>query len=396
MKSLIRSLMAIGFLSLTSITIFSQENSSIASKLEQERESNLSVGAYGQLDYTQRVASSTSYAGKLDPHRVVLFLGYQFSPKIHLVSEFEVEHGNEFYLEQAYLNFSLNNKFQLRGGVMLIPMGLINEYHEPTRFNGVQRPSVDNIIVPTTWREMGAGVRGRLDNLSLTYQAYIFTGFNGYDTQDRITAKDGFRKARQKAINSYITSPNLSAKVSFNGITNLKVGLAGYFGRSQSKLFDKLNRNNDLATSRADSSVVNISMIGIDAQYRYKAFEVRGEYIHTFLGNTNKYNSFNGQKNDIGSQMQGWYLELAYDLLQNKYYGKQKLTPFVRYEDYNTQHKLASNVESDIYHFSEITAGLGYSPTHGVVVKADYQWKYNHSNSNLNENWINCGIGFAF
>lgn len=384
------------FLGIISYESFGQINNSSAYNMEAERDRRFAIGGYAQLDYNQRFATSTSYAGKLDPHRIVLFLGYQFSPKIHFVTELEVEHGNEFYVEQAYLNMKLNNVFQFRAGVMLIPMGLTNEYHEPTTFNGVERPSIASIIIPTTWREMGVGVHGRLSSISLNYQMYLFTGFNGYDTGQRLNGTDGFRKGRQKALNSYITAPNLSAKVNYYGINNLNIGLSGYFGKSQSKMFDKLDRNSHEARLRADSTVVNIAMLGIDAQYRLKGLELRGEYIHTFIGNTNQYNTFEGSRNDLGSQMQGWYLEASYDLLYHKFRGQRRLVSFVRWESYDTHFRVEDIDKNPNYNFSELFVGIGYSPVKGVILKMDYQHKINFMNTSLNQNWINCGIGLNF
>jgi len=133
----------------------------------------VTVGGYAQVDYNQPEGQN----GELDVHRMVLLLGYKFNDKVQFVTEIEYEHVKEVYIEQAFLQYSLNDRVNLRGGLMLVPMGLINEYHEPTTFNGVERPNVDKSIVPTTWREIGIGVTGKFDEISLRYQAYIFNGF---------------------------------------------------------------------------------------------------------------------------------------------------------------------------------------------------------------------------
>ena len=109
---------------------------------------------------------------------MVILVGYNFNDDVQFVTEIEFEHVSEVFVEQAFINYSIGNNVSLRGGLMLIPMGIVNEYHEPTTFNGVERPAVDNVIVPTTWRELGVGVIGRFPDASLGYQAYIFNGFN--------------------------------------------------------------------------------------------------------------------------------------------------------------------------------------------------------------------------
>lgn len=373
-----------------------QYNASKAESMEQQREQRFQFGGYGQIDYNQQVSSDTKYAGKLDPHRVVLFMGYQFSKDIHFVSELEVEHGNEFYVEQAYVNYRLNNALQFRGGVMLIPMGIINEFHEPTLFNGVERPSLSNVLVPTTWREIGLGLHGRIDAASLHYQAYVFTGFDGYNNGQKLNGKNGFRSGRQKALNSYITSPNLSLKLDYYGVRNLNIGLAGYFGKSQSMLMNKLDKSSEAAKQQADSSVVNIAMLGFDAKYKLQGLELRGEYIHSFISNTKEYNQVLGKKNDLGSQMNGFYLEAGYDLLHSKFNGSKRLVPFVRYENYDTHHRTEGITRNKSYHVQEWIAGVGFQPVNGVVFKVDYQYKKNRSASSKAENWINMGVGFNF
>lgn len=123
---------------------------------------------------------------------------------------------------------------------------------------------------------------------------------------------------------------------------------------------------------------------------------MRGEYIHTYIGNTNEYNFYNKKTNDLGSQMQGWYLEISYDLLYPKLKGERKIVPFLRYESYDTHYKVTGIERNSAYNFNEFFAGIGYSPVEGVMLKADFQWKMNPSNSLLNSNWLNLGIGLTF
>jgi len=112
---------------------------------------------------------------------MVLLFGYQFSDRVDFVTELEFEHVKEVFVEQAFIRYKLNEFMALRAGLILIPMGIINEYHEPTTFNGVERPSVAGSIIPTTWREIGAGLSGKFTDIGLKYQAYIVNGLNGYD-----------------------------------------------------------------------------------------------------------------------------------------------------------------------------------------------------------------------
>nr|HPR60993.1 hypothetical protein [Prolixibacteraceae bacterium] len=135
---------------------FAQEkNGNAAKNLQPISNEKVVFGGYAQIDYNQPLQSGFLQNGKLDVHRMILFFGYNFSEKTQFVSEIEVEHVVEIYVEQAWLNHQILPWLNFRGGLVLIPMGIINEYHEPPTYNGVERPNVDNVIVPSTWREMG-------------------------------------------------------------------------------------------------------------------------------------------------------------------------------------------------------------------------------------------------
>ena len=109
------------------------------------------------------------------------------------ITEIEVEHVKEVYVEQAFLNYRVNDWLNIRGGLMLIPMGIVNELHEPPTFNGVERPALDYYIVPTTWREIGLGFNGRIDAAKLKYQLYLVNGFISYDGGARLNGNKALR-----------------------------------------------------------------------------------------------------------------------------------------------------------------------------------------------------------
>jgi len=123
----------------------------------------ITIGGYAQVDYNQKEGDN----GVLDVHRMVMLIGYKFSDKVQFITEIEFKHVKEVFVEQAFLNYGIADNLNLRGGLMLVPMGIVNEFHEPTTFNGVERPSMDKSIVPTTWREVGVGLSGRINNANL-------------------------------------------------------------------------------------------------------------------------------------------------------------------------------------------------------------------------------------
>ena len=344
----------------------------------------VTVGGYGEITYNR----PTGKNAELDVQRLVILFGYKFDDRTQFITEIEFEHVKEVFVEQAFLQYSLNDQINLRAGLMLVPMGIINEYHEPTTFNGVERPSMDKAIVPTTWREIGVGISGKSDEVSLRYQAYIFNGFqstisdgNGTIIGGKLGGSNGLRGGRQKGAQSNFNNINFAGKLDYYGIPGLRLGLSGYFGRTQSPI----------DVEDVNGADVGIAMVGLDARYSKKRFTARGQFVHGTLSGTEVYNTATGK--DLGSALQGYYIEAAYNLLSQE--KKQQLISFLRYEDYDTHASIAGNLaKNNQYDRQEWTLGLSYKIANGAVVKADYQIKSNAAKITTNQ--LNFGIGVWF
>jgi hypothetical protein len=270
-------------------------------------------------------------------------------------------------------------------------MGIVNELHEPTVYYGVERPLLDKKMIPTTWREIGVGIHGNLHQASLKYQLYVVNGFLGYSDKAKFRGSDGFRKGRQKAAESVFTSPNLSAKIDYYGIPRLKIGLAGYIGISQSELFDGLP-DDDFLTQQADSSIVSITMLGVDATYNIAGVQLRGQFNYAQNGNTLEYNQFGDT--DLGKKMLGYYVEAGYNVFKTTDFSTE-LIPFVRYEFINTHHETEGFEPNKEYEIQLVTVGINWKIHSGVVLKADYQWIKNAAQTEY-DHAFNAGIGFVF
>ncbi|WP_420400378.1 hypothetical protein [Flagellimonas sp.] len=347
--------------------------------------SAVTLGAYGEMLYNQPEGQN----GEIDVQRLVVLLGYRFDDRTQFVTEIEFEHVEEVFVEQAFVNYNAAPNFNIRGGLMLVPMGIVNEFHEPTTFNGTERPAIDNVIVPTTWRELGVGVTGRFNSLSLGYQAYLFNGFKSAESDGEggvtgiLKGSNGLRSGRQKGIQSTIDQPNLSTKLDYYGIPGLRLGFSTYFGRTQAE--------DDVETF--DGSDIGISMLGLDARYAFNRFTARGQFIYASLSDTEAYNTLTGR--DLGSALQGWYVEGAYNLLPTGQ--RQKLFAFARYEAFNTHADTdGSLTANEAYDRTDITTGLTYHIAPGVVVKGDYQFRSNALDDGDVTDRLNFGIGVWF
>ena len=336
------------------------------------------LGGYGQIDYNEADGAAP---GKLDVHRLVLLFAYKFSDKVSFLTEVEYEHVKEVYVEQAYLRYQIAPKVNFVAGLMLVPMGIINEFHEPTTYYGVERPNVDKYIVPTTWRELGFGFNGNLPNANLKYQAYIFNGFKSFqDGSGALRGSDGLRKGRQKGAEAIASSANFSTKIDWYGIPGLRLGLSGYFGRTQTDESAEVN------------STVGVAMLGLDARYKFKNLDLRGQYINTNLKDTEEYNELTGK--DLGSKMNGFYAEAAYSFPLNDV---EALAPFVRYENYNTHASVEGDLEADkAFDRNEWIFGLNYKVAQGAVLKVDYQVVNNALPGSTSKNTFNAGVGVWF
>ena len=342
-------------------------------------ERGLSIGGYGEITYNNLEGKSDP--AEIDVQRLVILFAYKFDDRTSFVTEIEYEHVKEVYVEQAFINYALADGVNLRGGLMLVPMGIINEYHEPTTFNGVERPSLDSKIVPTTWREMGIGVSGRINNASIRYQAYVMNGFLSYGDSHKLRGLDGLRKGRQKGAESVGSDVNFAGRIEYYGLPNLKFGLSYYTGNTQT------------TAPEISNTQIGLSMVGLDYRYINGKLSSRGQFISSSLSDTEAYNL--AGNTDVGSAMGGYYVEGAYNLLPLD--SLQKLDIFLRYENFNTHQKTAGAlIANDAYHRVETTFGLSYHLANGAVFKADYQSKGTAVESSDAVGQFNIGLGVFF
>ena len=134
-----------------------------------EPESRVSLFGYGEMFYTRPLRNSAQT--QATARRAVLGFGYQFNERTRFAAELEIENAvvsssdkGEAAFEQLYVEHDLADDLSLKAGLFLLPLGYLNESHEPTRYYGVTRNQIETAIIPTTWREMGVGLMGRTDS----------------------------------------------------------------------------------------------------------------------------------------------------------------------------------------------------------------------------------------
>ncbi|NNE15459.1 MAG: hypothetical protein HKN51_10815 [Saprospiraceae bacterium] len=350
------------------------------------------IRLYAHVDYNQKIEANKRTPGKMDVHRVVTLFGYQFNRKTQFVTEIEVEHVKEIYVEQAFVKHRLTKGINLKAGLLLIPMGFVNEMHEPTFFYSVERPLLDKNIIPTTWREIGFGISGLFPKNSLKYQLYLVNNPISFNDSGTINGEKGFRSGRQKGAESTVTSlPGLSGQIEYFGWDGIKVGLSAYHGKTNTSLVNNFNGlQTPESTEVIDSSTVTLSMATLHAAMNKNQWTTRFQYTMTKFSNVVQYNAF--ANSDVPELMHGFYFLMAYDLIKNQ---NISFEPFVRYSHLNNHLRVSDNLEKNSALKQDIiTLGFNYKPDPGVVFKIDFQF-YNLGN-NTNYQQFNTGIGVWF
>jgi len=325
--------------------------------------------------------------GVLDFHRFVLIVNHSFTPRIRFVAELELEHAfiegleesGELELEQAYVDFLLTRSFNVRAGMLLVPMGIINERHEPPVYMGVERPFVDTVIIPTTWFENGAGLFGEIGR-GFRYRAYVMAPLNALE----FSADEGIRNGRQKGSRSDVRNVAYTGRVEWVGVPGLTLGASAWSGKSS------------FLAPRLD---VQVRVGEADVRYRRNRLEVRGEFAQVWIDDAERLNLTAGQLTgvspNIARQLRGFYAEGAYRVWQRG--PGRDLVGFARYENFDTQFRMPSGfIPLKQFDRDAWIAGAAYFPDPDIAVKVDYVWQRSLSTVVIAPNGFNIGIGWWF
>ena len=326
--------------------------------------------------------------GRLDFHRFVLLVTHTFSDRIRFVGELELEHAfvegleaaGELELEQAYMDFLLSRRFNVRAGMLLMPVGIINERHEPPVYYGVERPFNDTVIIPSTWFDVGAGVHGEIGR-GWRYRAFVVSPLNAAE----FSAEEGIRGGRQKGVDSNIGRPAVTGRVEYVGIRGLTVGASAWTGRSGFEFRPRFD--------------VPVSLAEADARYSRGRVELRGQLSQIWIGNADLLNDALarrvGVNPNIASAMRGAYAEASYRAISGASFGE--VGAFLRYENFDTQYRMPSgSVPLPQFDRDAWVIGANYWPDPDIAVKVDYSVARNQSAVIKAPNSFNVGLGWWF
>lgn len=319
-----------------------------------------SIGGYGEMHY------NGGNQDQIDFHRFVLFFGHQFTDRIRFFSELELEHSlaaddepGEVELEQAFIEFSLTDRIQARAGLFLIPVGILNETHEPPTFFGVERNIVETNVIPTTWWEGGAGARADLGG-GFSADVAVHSGLS-VDT----TGASPFliRGGRKKVAEAPAEDPAVTGRIKWTRIPGVELALSAQY-------------QDDLTQGVQRTDAV---LLETHAAIRRGPWWLRALYARWDLNSD--------QAKAIGRDEQyGWYVEPGYIFGT----GKGDVGVFARYSQ--VDNTAGDTADSKI---KQTDVGLNYWPHPQVVLKADYQF-LDVPAGQIGDDRINLGVGFMF
>ncbi|MGH8263236.1 MAG: hypothetical protein ACRETU_00690 [Steroidobacterales bacterium] len=360
-----------------------RESASLAST---EPETKVNWFGYGELNYSRPTGDKS--ATTADAGRFVLGASYRFDDKTRLVSELELEHAvssaddpGEVEVEQAYIERRLGDRLFAKMGLFLIPAGMLNENHEPTRYYGVFRNNVETTIIPTTWREGGFALQGNTDG-GWNWNVGVSTGFNlsKWDATSTEGQEEPLGSIHQELALASAGDLSQFAALNYTGLPGLRVGASVFTGES--------------AQGQPGFDDNRVTLWEGHARWNPGNWDLSALYARGHISNTRAINlTLVGNPSLIPETFFGWYVEAAYRAtLPNEW----MLAPFARYELVNSASGYASlgaGLTPDPLDAEKVfTAGFNLDIARGVVLKLDYL----HFQRDNDGSRVDLGIGYQF
>ena len=341
--------------------------------------------SYGEINYNRPTRANQNTVADL--RRFVLGYQHRFDAKTKVVTELEVEHSvtsasdpGEVAVEQAYIEHQFTPTWALRAGLLLMPVGLINESHEPTAFYGVERNFVETAIIPSTWREGGFQIVGTFDN-GLTVQGGITTSFDltKWDAASSEGRESPLASIHQELALAKGHDLAFIGAANWRGIPGLLVGGSIFSGQ---------------ATQAQTADSARVTLWDLHARWTPGRWDFATLYTRGTISNTATLNAtLVGNPTLIPKSFDGYYLQGAYKVWSQEDYA---LSPFLRWEQFNTAKSYADlgpgRTPDAARAERVVTVGANFQVAQGVVLKADYQ----RFRENTDLNRVNLGLGWSF
>lgn len=365
-----------------------------ASKVYQLTKAGVSIAGYGEVVYEnfstdQDNGESSGKTNQIDFLRHITYLGFRFNDWLLFNSEIEFEHAKtgegaagEVSIEFGYIEARLHSAVNFRAGMVLVPVGIINEFHEPPTFHGALRPETERRIIPTTWRTNGFGLVGATEQ-GIGYKVYLVEGLNAAKF-----SSNGIRSGRQSGSEAIAEDLAVTGRLNYTGIPGLDIGGSFYIGNSGQDLTDLTGEEID----------ARLSLFSLDLMFTRRGFEFRGLYAQSHIDDVTRLNealALTGN-NSIGENQHGFYVTAAYDIIPlvlkaSTHY----LAPFIQFEKFNTQDDVPAGFSRNpARDRMNLTLGLTYKPHPNVAFKVDYINRDNEAKTAVDQ--FNLAVNYLF
>lgn len=346
---------------------------------------NIRIHGYGDMHYNSPRGSDfpdRANSDQADAHRFVIGVDYHWTDDLWLEAEVDFEHAaKEMEFEFGSVNWKHSDALGLRGGVLLIPVGPLNEHHEPPLFYSVERPQIDNFIIPTSWAELGAGAFGHLNtSWPINYTAYVTSNLD----PSGFSAGSGIRGGRGGVDQQKTTGAALVGRVDVSPVIGLTLGASGYHGVASTEKMPAL-------------SSIGVGLWELDAKWMRGPYELQGRYAQLNIGDAAAVTANNGANNDpVAERSIGWLVEGALHTGAWLFPDSDRdIVPFLRYQKIDTQDRVPAGFTRNLNDDRTITTtGLAFYPHPDVALKADVEfWKIG---TGAKEERFNCGLAFVY
>jgi hypothetical protein len=317
------------------------------------------IGGYGEM----HLNLNNGKDNEIDYHRFVLFFGKEFNQRTRFFSELELEHSlagdgkpGEVELEQAYVEYDVNDSTKARAGLFLLPIGILNETHEPDTFYGVERNNVEKRIIPTTWWEGGVSLSGSIVD-GVSYDVAVHSGLSN--------EKATIRSGRQKVAEATANKAAYTARVKYTAIPGLELAVSGQY-------------QDDILQGAGDDEI-GAGLIEMHAVYQKNGFGLRTLYAQWNIDSDVESDAL---ENIGASKQNGFYIEPSYRI-------NEKVGVFYRNSQWDTN--AADSTDSEV---TQNDIGVNYWLAETAVLKADYYRQ--ETAGDLSGTGYNLGVGFSF
>ena len=354
------------------------------------KDHGVAFGGYGEVLYQNfdgknDAGTASGLHDEADLLRAVLYVGYKFDDRWVLNSEIEFEHASTesngaVSVEFAYLDYLHAAGLNVRSGLTLMPLGLVNELHEPTAFLGSRRPEVERALIPSTWSEIGAGIFGDLG--PITYRTYLSTSLDA----SAFTA-EGIREGRQGGSEAVAEDFGCSGRLDYAGLPGFVAGVSAFIG----------DTGQGLTTPAGASIGARTSIFDAHVDWRWRGLQVRGLAVRSSIDDAALLNdalALTGA-DSIGEEQDGGYVEAGYDILTELTKSRQSLVAFFRLETLDTQAEVPAGFARNPENDRDVrTFGFVYRPIDPIVFKLDYQDFRNAAGTATDQ--FNASFGWIF